>query len=281
MITPLRVILLVLAIVWSPVAVAEPASFPDLTDALPGAQNRTYGDLVRLVVPGIDNGDAAAAGTGVIAVRHISGEDMAGVVPVSVETPRIAAMPVRSGGKDRMALLINLGESEHEVSDFVILALFDMADEPRLLDAAHVGFNRFTSFSEPSLLSVGIADDLLMTRGTHSNSNQAYATTALILAHDGRLELVDAISTFDDRACAYERSQRLDIRQGEVAPFSDIVATVTELTAAAGEECGDASAPELSSRTITVTYRWDAARQLYRPDTDAFDVLARENEARF
>ena len=281
MVTPLRVILLVLAIVWSHVAVAEPASFPDLTDALPGAQNRTYGYLVRLVVPGIDNGDAAAAGVGVITVRHISGQDMTAVTPVSVETPRIAAIPLRSGGKDRIALLINLGESEHEVSDFVILALFDIGGDPRLLDAAHVGFNRFTSFSEPSLLSVRVADDLLMTRGTHSNSNQAYATTALILVHDDRLKLVDTISTFDDRACAFERTQRLDIRQGEVAPFSDIVATVTELTATGVEECGDASALEPGSRTITVTYRWDAAGQVYRPDTDAFDVLARENEARF
>lgn len=281
MVTPLRVILLVLAIVWSPAAVAEPASFPELADAVPGAENRTYRDLVRFVVPGIDNGDAAAAGTGVIDVRHISGQDMTGIVPVSVKTPRIGAIPLRSGGKDRIALLINLGESEQEVSDFVILALFDMAGDPRLLDAAHVGFNRFTSFSEPSRLSVGIADDLLMTRGTHSNSNQAYATTALILAHDDRLELVDTISTFDDRACAYERTQRLDIRQGEGSPFLDIVATVTELTAAGIEECGDATAPEPGSRTLTVSYRWDAAGQLYRPDTDAFDVLARENEARF
>ncbi|MGB3834494.1 MAG: hypothetical protein WA975_21820 [Mesorhizobium sp.] len=277
----LRVILLVLTMIWTPAAVAEPAPFPELADALPQAENRTYGDLVRLVVPGIDNGDAAAAGTGVIAVRHISGEDMTSVVPVSVEAPRIAAIPLRSGGKDRIALLINLGESEHEASDFVILALFDVAGGPRLLDAAHVGFNRYTSFHEPSLLSVGVADDLLMTRGTHSNSNQAYATTALILVHDDRLELVDTISTFDDRACAYERLQRLDIRQGEEAPFSDIVATVTEVTAAVVEECGNATAPEPGSRTITVMYRWDAAEKRYRPDTDAFDVLARENEARF
>lgn len=216
-----------------------------------------------------------------IDVRHIGGEDMTGVLPLSVEAPRISAIPVRSDGKDRIALLINLGASDHDVSDFVILALFDITDDPRLLDAAHVGFDRFTSFHEPALLSVGIADDLLTTRSTHSNSSQAYATTALILAHDDRLELVDTISTFDDRACGYERTQRLDIRQGDGAPFSDIVATVTELTTATQDNCGDATVPEPGSRTIGVTYRWDAADQRYRPDTDAFDVLARENEQRF
>ncbi len=277
----LRTALLVVAIVWAPAAMAQPSSSPELGDPLPGAENRTYGDLVRLVVPGIDSGSAPASGSGVIAVRHINGQDMTGVLPVSVKTPRIAAIPVRSDGKDRIALLINLGASKHEVSDFVVLALFDIADDPRLLDAAHVGFNRFTSFLEPSRLSVSVGGDLLMTRSAHFNSNQAYATTTLILAHDDRLELVDAVSTFDDRACAYERTQRLDIREGEGEPFSDIVATVTELTAASGEECDGSIAPEPSSRTITVTYQWDTAEQRYRPDSDAFDVLARENETRF
>lgn len=273
--------LLALAMVWAPVAFAEPVAFPELTDPLPGAGNRTYADLVRLVVPGMDGGNAAASASGVIAVRHIDGEDMTGFEPVSVDSPRIAAIPLRSGGMDRVALLLNLGESRHDVSDFVVLALFDVADEPRLLDAATIAFNRYTSFLEPARLPAGSGDDLLLTRSTHFNSSQSYATTALILAHGDRLALVDAISTFDDRACAYERSQRLDIEQGAGPPFSDIVATVTELTAASGDDCGDATVPEPGTRTITVTYRWDAAAQSYRPDSDAFVVLARENEDRF
>lgn len=281
MVFRLRVVLLALTIGWTPAAFAKQVLHPQMADALPGGGSQTYEDLVRLVVPGFNNGDAAAAGTGVIDVRHISGEDMTGIVPVSVEAPSIAAIPVRSGGKNRIALLINLGESEHEVSDFVILALFDIVGDPRLVDAAHVGFNRFTSFLEPSRLSVGVADDLLTTKSTHSNSNQAYATTALIFAHDDRLELVDTISTFDDRACAYERTQRLDIRQGEGDPISDVVAVVTELTSTAGENCGDTAVPEPGTRTITVTFHWDAAEQRYIPDSDALDVLARENEQRF
>lgn len=281
MVVLLRAALLALASFWTPAAFAEPVSFPELSDALLGAESRTYGDLVRLVVPGIDSGDAAAPGSGVLAVRHIDGEDMTGIEPISIKSPRIAVVPVRSGSLVRLALLINLGESRHDVSDFVVLALFEVDAEPRLLDAAYVGFNRYTSFLDPARLPAGIGDDLLLTRGTHFNSNQAYATTALILAHDDRLELVDAISTFDDRACAYERTQRLDIRQDAREPLSDIVATVTELTAASGEECDKATAPEPGSRTITVNYRWDTAERRYRPDTDAFDVLARENATRF
>lgn len=273
--------LLALAMFWTAVAFAEPVSYPELTDPLPGAENRTYADLVRLVVPGIGSDNVEASGGGVIDVRHIDGGDMTGFEPVSVESPRIAAIPVRSGGLDRVALLLDLGEAKHDVSNFIILALFDVADQPRLLDAATVAFNRYTSFLEPARLPAGLGDDLLMTRSTHFNSSQGYATTALILARGDRLELVDAISTFDDRACTYERSQRLDIEQGAGTPFSDIVATVTELTAASGGDCGDAIVPEPGTRTITVTYRWDAAAQSYSPDSDAFDELARENEGRF
>jgi len=281
MVVLLRAALLALALSWAPVAFAEPASYPELADPLPGAGNRTYADLVRLVVPGIGGDDVGASGGGVIPIRHIDGGDMSGFEPVSVASPRIAVVPVRSGGLDRAALLLNLGESRNDVSDFVVLALFDAADEPRLLDAATIAFNRYTSFAEPARLPAGVGDDLLVTRSTHFNSNQGYATMALILARDDRLELVDAISTFDDRACAYERTQRLDIEQGAEQPFPDIVATVTELTAASDEGCGDATIPEPGTRTITVTYRWDAAAERYNPDSDAFVLLARENEDRF
>lgn len=180
-----------------------------------------------------------------------------------------------------MALLLDLGLSDDDVSDIVVLAVFDMADEPRLLDAANVAFDRHTSFVDPARLPVGAGDDLLATRSTHFNSSQEYAATALILLRDDRLELVDTIFTFGERGCAYRRAQRLDIRQGAGEPFRDIAATMTERTEATADDCGSESAPAPETRKITVTYRWNAAAQRYLPDSDAFDVLARENEKRF
>ncbi len=68
---------------------------------------------------------------------------------------------------------------------------------------------------------------------------------------------------------------------GEGGPLVDIHATVRETTAATDEDCGDDTVPEPAERTISVTYRWDAARSRYLPDSDAFERLARENEQRF
>ena len=246
---------------------SQQVAHPEATDLLPGAAERTYGGLARLVSP---------AG-----VRHIGGADMAGSLPLSPGVKRIAALPVRSGGQERTALLLDFGESDDGVSGFVVLALFDTGGEARLLDAANVAFDRYTAFADPARLAAGVGDDLLAIRSTHFNSYQGYATTALILLRDGRIELVDEVSTFDDRTCAWQRSQLLDLGTGAGEPFADIAATVTERMEATGEDCGDEAMPGPPTRRIAVTYRWNADAQRYLPDSDAFAVLAQENEKRF
>lgn len=278
---PSRVVLgvLLLLAVFADGAAAQRVSFPGLADPLPGQAGRTYLDLVRLVVPGLVAGSDTYSGGQPIDVRHIGGGDPDDIEVAASGPPRMAAVSVRSGGMDRLALLLTFDRAADSAEGFTVLALLDAAAGPRLLDAANVAFDRFTSFLDTAVLPVGAGDDLLLTRSTHFNSSQGYATTALMLARNGRLELVDTISTFDDRACGHERTQRLDVRRGAGEPFSDIVATVTERTMATGRDCGEASVP--GTRTMTVTYRWDAAAQRYLPDSDAFVMLARENEQRF
>lgn len=249
----------------------EPASRPDPADPLPWAGTRTYADLVRLVLP---------EGT-VPDIRHIGGEDMANPLPAPVGPVRIAAVPLEAaGGAERMALLLDTGPAEDAATAPAILALFEMTDDPRLVDAADVGFDRFTDFAEPARLPLG-GGDLLVTRSVHWNSGQSYATAALILARGDRLELIDTIFTLDERTCAYERTQRLAVRSGTAGPFPDIAASVTELTVATGEKCGDAAVPEPGERTVAATWRWDDDARRYLADSDAFETLARENEARF
>ncbi|MFC3074320.1 hypothetical protein [Shinella pollutisoli] len=278
MVVLLRVVLVVLAVLSAPAgrASAQPAASPDLADRVGGREDLTFADLVRLVAPRIAASGEAAR------LRHIGGEEWRSAGPEAAELRAFTAVPARSGGSDRMVLLLDFGEARDSAAGFAVLALFDIAGEPRLLDAADVAFDRRTSFAGPVRLPVGEAGDLLVTRSTHFNSSQGYAMTALILLGGDRFELVDTISTLDDRACAFKRTQRLDIRRGTAAPFADIRATVTERTAGTAEPCDDGAAvPEPGTRTIAVTYRWDAAERRYIADSDAFAVLARENETRF
>lgn len=264
------------AMLWMPVerAFAEPVLRPDLADLVGGSEDVTFADLVRLVVPG-------TVGNETIDVRDIGSDVVEDIEPASVAALRLAAVPVRSGGNDRIALLLNFGRGR-DVVGLAILALFDVTGEPRLLDAANVASGDATYFLDPARLAVGTGDDLLAIGSTHANSGQTYTTVPLVLLRNDRLELVDSIFVFDERVCAFERTQRLDLmRRGAQEPFSEVVATVTELTAPSGWDCGEASVPEPGTRTITVSYHWHAGEQRYIPDSDALAVLARENEERF
>lgn len=271
----LRAALVGLAIFSMPVerAFAEPVLRPDLADRVGGTEDVTFADLVRLVVPG-------TAGNETIDVREIGSEAIEDLEPESMAMLRLTAVPVRSGGNDRIALLLNF-RSGRDVVGLAILALFDVTGEPRLLDAANVASGDYTYFLDPARLTVGSGDDLLAIGSTHANSGQSYTTAPLVLLRNDRLELVDMIHAFDERLCAYERTQRLDLQQSAQEPFSDVVATVTEVTTLSGDDCGEAPVPEAGTRLIIVTYRWDAGAQRYLPDSDAFDALARENEERF
>ncbi len=274
-VSPLRGVLVALAIIWMSAerAFAESVLLPDFTDSVAGREDVTFADLVRLVAPG-------TAGNETIDIRDIGSEAVEDLEPESTASLRVTAVPVRSGGLDRMALLLDFGRGR-DVVGLAILALFDVADKPRLLDAANVATGNETSFLDPVRLAVGSGDDLLAIRSTHANSSQNYTTAALVLVRNDRLELVDMIFVFGERACAYERTQQLDLKQGAGEPFSDIVATVTDLTTPSGQDCDEAAPPGPGTRTITVTYHWGSAEQRYIPDSDAFDVLARENEERF
>lgn len=271
----LRVALVALAIVSIPVerAFAEPVLRPDLADRVGGREDVTFADLVRLVVPMAD-------GNATITVREIGGEVVEDLELASSAAPRLAAVPVRSGGLERMAVLLDFGSGK-DVVGLAVLALFDIADAPTLLDAANVASGDLTYFLEPARLPVGADDDLLAIGSTHANSSQTYTTIPLVLLRDGRLELVDSIFVFEERACGYDRTQRFTLDRDAGELFSDIVATVTFQTTPTGEDCGSDPVPEAGTSTITVRYHWDDGAQRYIPDSDAFDVLARESEGRF
>ncbi|MCR6673677.1 hypothetical protein [Devosia ginsengisoli] len=277
MVKPLAAILVMLMLFAGPAALAQPVSYPEPADPLPGRAGGTYADLVQLVAPGIVIDGSSYAGGQSLDIRHLADWDDPGVTLAATGRLHISALPVGS----QLALLLDFGTAADEVSELDILALFDLADTPRLLDAANANLDRSTSFSKPFPAGLGEGADLLLIQGTHHNSGQGYSLTALTLVRDGRFELIDTILTFRENNCAFERNQNLDVKPITAEPFADIVASVFEQTDIPADACTDPTPPAAGTRTITVTYRWDPAAGRYAADSDAFDILARENEARF
>jgi hypothetical protein len=263
------------------VASAEEVAFPNLGEVVPGRKNLTYLDLAKQIVPDLAKAEFAYEGRQLITMRQISGPNQGDEAPAMVSLSTVAALSVKTEGKERLALLFDLGRSSDRAEGFAVLALYDDGREPKLLDAVNVANDRDTYFLSPGSLAVGPAMDVLTIMSTHFNSNQAYMTTVLIVARAEKFEVIDTIYTFDEKQCAFERTQGLAFRTVENGKaYGAIEATVTETTAPTGESC-DNAAPEPSSRVFSATYSWDEAKSGYARNSDALEKLADENSQRF
>lgn len=270
----------ILAAFWLGLAAASAAevAFPAPGDTVPGAQAVTYLDLLREIAPDLAEADGVYRGKTVVPLRHVAGPERQAEPPQEPTIADFSVLPLAGG---RILLLVDLGMAEDAAEGYAVLALFDPAGKPRLVDAADVAFDRTTWFLEPVMLDLGDGRLAVLTMSMHSNSNQAYVTSAIVLVGD-RLELVDSVFTFDETACAYERTQRLAVEmRPEGSGPAAIAATVVDTTTPTGADCGEDSVPPAASATVAVTWRWDEAAKRYRPDSDALEKLAAEAAQRF
>ncbi|RJT42692.1 hypothetical protein D3227_02260 [Mesorhizobium waimense] len=278
-----RLILACLLLPWLwTTAVAQSVSFPDLGTSIPGHQDVTYLDLARMIIPDLKMGtDGLYGGPLPIEIRHIEGPDSGGSPPPTSNLPNAAVLAIKAGGKDRLTMLFDLGDSPDSAEGYAVLALYDITGKPALLDAVNVAVDRSTYFRDPGKLSIGPDDDVLITMSTHFNSNQGYVATPLIMVRNDRFEPIDMIYTFDENLCAYRRTQNVALQTiAGGQPYAAIKVTVTEATVPSGESC-DEPPPEASSHDISVTYHWDKVTSRYGKDSDAFERLSAENAKRF
>ncbi len=272
-----------LAVLSAWAANAAASASVGLAEPVPGLHGTTYLDLVRQVVPDVAPAGSSYQGKTVIDVRHIAGDDAAAGPPGTIRVSTVETLPVQSDGKDRLLVMLELGEAEGAAQGYVVLALFNLAGSPTLLDAADIGFDRLTSFQAPGRISLGEGKNVVLTSSQHFNSSQGYVTTAMILIRNDRLQLIDTVFTFNDRFCGFDRDQTPAFRAGDRdgRTYSDLVATVTEIVKPNGETCDAEEGLEAKTRTIEVIYRWDETLSLFKPNSDAFEVLAKENAERF
>ncbi|TPK94351.1 MULTISPECIES: hypothetical protein [unclassified Mesorhizobium] len=272
---------LLLPCLWT-VALAQAVSFPELNSAVPGHQDVTYFDLAKMIVPDLKAGDDGFyTGSAPIEMRDILGGNDGGSPPETVNLPNAAVLAIKAGGKDRLAMLLDLGQAQDSAEGFAVLALYDLTGKPKLLDAVNVGTDQSTYFRDPAKLAISPDEEALITMSTHFNSNQGYVGTILILVRDDRFEPIDQINTFDENVCAYKRTQDLSFQtHAGDKPYAAIEVTVTDATKPSGESCEE-PAPAAASHDISVIYHWDKAKSRYLRDSDAFEKLSAENAERF
>ena len=206
----------------------------DLGDRVAGAPGVTYFDLMKQVVTDLDSGQAEGQAEPkahqIVSYRHIEGKDAKTDPAGPVAVNSLSALPIRADGKTRLALLADLGESDGNVAEFVLLALFDMTAAPKLLDVVEVCNDRMTGFADKPLVRLSSDADLIRIDSDHSNADEDYVDTELIFVRDGRFHLVDAISTFDIKTCTFALSQlsAVTTQPDRGRPYRRIIVTVRE-----------------------------------------------------
>ena len=106
------------------------------------------------------------------------------------------------------------------------------------------------------------------------------SATSVMLATAKGLTPIDTIQTFSERLCGLSRTQEPTVTVDKSSKIPALRVNVLIRDEKVEESCDEVPAPQ-PERTISVTYRLDEKTGTYAPDSDALDILARENEERF
>jgi hypothetical protein len=158
-----------------------------------------------MVAPGIDARGASddAAADRIVPYRHIEGAQSKTTPAGPLAIKMLRSLQVRAGGRQRLALMADLGQSDDDVAEFTLLALFDLSGKPKLLDVVEVGTDRLTGLADRPVRPLGRGADLLVVESEHFGGGTGYLGTELILARNGRFSLIAAIATFNTSGCGY------------------------------------------------------------------------------
>lgn len=276
-----RTTLLILACLLSLTGAGQ-AGPVDLGDRVAGASGVTYFDLMKQVVTDLDSDQAETKAHQIVDYRHIEGKDAktdpAGPVAVS----SLSALPIHADGKTRLALLADLGKSDGNVAEFVLLALFDMTATPKLLDVVEVGNDRMTGFADKPLVRLSSDADLIRIDSDHFNADEDFVDPEFIFVRGGLFHLVDAISTFDIKTCAFALSQlpAVTTRADRDRRYRRIIVTVREKVKLQDDVtgCSETKLPHAFVRLFRATYRWDARRQDFVTPSRDMEELVKKND---
>lgn len=257
----------------------------DPSDAVPGHPGVTWLDLLEQKIPDLAWNAANKDIEGHLAapLPHAAGKTFQSDPPDSVVLSDISERRIQAGGKPRIVIMADLGQAEGSAASTTLLALYDDAPTPRLLDAVDVGLDKDTGFDEHDVLPLGPGDEALLTYSEHFNSNQTYSGRLLLFVRDDRFQLIADIFTLSDRYCGYERREApaLSTRPRSGAAYPEIDLTVTETLTRNDEDCDDDAVPAPYTRSFRATYRWDAGKGRFDADETALEPLDKENQERF
>ena len=262
---PLRMMLRLAAILAALLLAVAPAAAAavKLTDAVPG-HNKTWADLVRILVPDLMLDDGIGRAETAIPLRHIM-EGEGGRPPATIELGELQVMPFR-GDSAGTLVYFELGQPDDRMEVTAYLAYFD--ERLRLVDAVDVGMGPRGGLGEQFPVSPN--GDAIVVYGIYGNSAYWASLYTAIFLDGGRFKPIDRWTVSEANGCGWLHYQNIAFETvSEDASFWPVTVTLkdtveTDLTVT----CPD-PLPEAATESAGVTYRWNESRRVYVPESDA------------
>ena len=248
-----------------------------VTDAVPMRPELSFGDVLKLAVPGLTvSGAGEATATETPPLPQLGDDESVTPATAEISTYSVEAVELRAGGIPYLAVVVSAGLLSGD-GPAAMLAVFDMSSEPRLTDLLNVANDETTGFRDALTTPIGPEDDAIVLNSSHSNSNQGYNWFTVVRIDDGQVAEIASFPTLLERLCQGEREQQPSITtdaQGD-GPWP-ITITVTEETRPSGEKCDDATASFVAGTVdYRTTYRWSSSLMTYvADDADGLTELA-------
>ena len=251
-----------------------------------GHPGLTYADLIKQVAPNLAKNDDDGHIEGRLAhpPRHVAGPDFEDETPDPVTVGFIEDQRIRVGGKPRIALLVDLGPKPGRVEGLALLMLFDDTGKPRLLDAADVGVDKDTSFTDQGpVLHLGPGDDALVTYSEHDDADLTFGAYLVISTIADHLRLVTMLQTPSEKACGWSNIEDITFATAPDpgSPYRRIDISVGAVFKHTDPSCGATDIPKARSTVFRATYRWNAAAHAFETQSDMTKRLKAFNDVIF
>ena len=260
------------------------AALVEPDDPVAGHRGLTYFDLMRMVVTDLAPDSAGDEGKAhqIVNYRHIEGKNYKTVPEGPVSIKYLFPLEIRADGRHRLALMADLGPSDGDVTEFVLLALFDVGGKPKLLDVVEVGSDRLTGFADKPLMPLGRGTDLIHVDSDHFNSDEDFVKTELIFVRHGRFRLVAAAFTFNVKTCTFQLTEWPKVKtvSDRRRRYRRVVLTIPEQVKLQLDlaDCGEDKVPRPFVRNFQAIFRWNAHRRAFQTTSSILEKLDKEND---
>jgi hypothetical protein len=258
-------------------AAPAPGDIADLTEPVSGASGKTALDLLRQLFADIEartDSRRIGSATQMIDLRSIGAADDSWIgCRDRIDIEYAHAHPLQLAGQRLIVVVVALADE-----CAAPLAMFD--GDGRLVDAVNLRGDQHLSFSGDYIRPLGSAGALVIGHNWHDNSNQSYDLDSLILAKPSGFSVIGDVFAFGSRDCQGQFTEDAKISTIPAKPMARIEIAIKREARKFATDCATRIGRKVAT-TFNGSWRWNARKGAYEPQTRELDLLADWNQKHF